>query len=72
MASEPTPKREQIQAAYDEWQAGATVDTAGRAARYVPYLLRRVRDLELAYADGLESRRLALLPDTDGAAHRLP
>jgi len=65
MASEPTPKREQIQAAYDEWQAGATVDTAGRVARYVPYLLQRVRNLELAYAAGLESKRLSLLPDTE-------
>jgi vacuolar-type H+-ATPase subunit I/STV1 len=68
-ANSPTPTREEIQADYDRWQAGADVDTAGRVARYVPYLLQRVRDLELAYADGLEQRRLALLPDSEREVH---
>jgi len=69
MVSEPTPTREEIQADYDAWQVGANVDTAGRVARRVPYLLQRIRDLELAIADGLENRRLSLLPDTEREVH---
>ena len=43
--SQRNPTREEIQADYDRWQAGANVDTAGRVACHVPYLLNERKEL---------------------------